>query len=188
MNLQPRHTPDTRILAHEHHGLSFERTNERMERKWWCGKVDALRVARQKLQRRKREGERKRRESSVASESKRNGAKVYFVEEKAACHATMGPHSGDVGVPRGPRDQDDHGASKERRGRRSVRVFARRETGGAGGRWRGKGRGGGKCSNSSSSCRCQCPPSCYPRRGPLKDIGGDRGGPSAPQPKPQLAS
>lgn len=60
-----------------------------------------------------------------------------------------------------------------------VRVFARRETGGAGGRWRSKG---GKCSNSSSSCRCQCPPSRYPRRGPLEDIGGDHEGPSASQP------
>lgn len=47
-------------------------------------------------------------------------AKVYFVEEKAACHATMGPHSGDVGVPRGPRDQDDRGPSRGRRGRACV--------------------------------------------------------------------
>lgn len=40
----------------------------------------------------------------------------------------------------------------------------------------------GKCSSSSSSCRCQCPPSCYPRRGPLKDIGADHGGSSVSQP------
>lgn len=39
-------------------------------------------------------------------------AKVYFVEEKAACHATMGPHGGDVGVPRGPRDQGDPWAAE----------------------------------------------------------------------------
>lgn len=47
-------------------------------------------------------------------------AKVYFVEEKAACHATMGPHGGDVGVPRGPRDQGDPGPPRGRRGRACV--------------------------------------------------------------------
>lgn len=44
-------------------------------------------------------------------------AKVYFVEEKAACHATMGPHGGDVGVPRGPRNR---GPPRGRRGRACV--------------------------------------------------------------------
>jgi len=47
-------------------------------------------------------------------------AKVYFVEEKAACHATMGPHGGDVGVPRGPRDQGDRELPRGRRGRACV--------------------------------------------------------------------
>lgn len=61
-------------------------------------------------------------------------AKVYFVEEKAACHATMGPHGGDVGVPRGPRDHGDCGPLRGRRGRACVYG----ETGGEG-RWRGEG-------------------------------------------------
>lgn len=55
-------------------------------------------------------------------------AKVYFVEEKAACHATMGPRGGDVGVPRGPRD---HGDCRPPRGRRG-RVCVYEETGGEG--------------------------------------------------------
>lgn len=59
----------------------------------------------------KEEGDRPLRRSGV------NGtAKVYFVEEKAACHATMGPHSGDVGVLRCPRDQGERGPSRGRRG------------------------------------------------------------------------
>lgn len=54
---------------------------------------------------RKKESKRKMGRNRPLRCSGVNGtAKVYFVEEKAACHATMGPHSGDVGVPRGPRD------------------------------------------------------------------------------------
>lgn len=56
------------------------------------------------------------------------------MEEKAACHATMGPHGGDVGVPRGPRDQGDRGPSRGRRGR--ACVYGETEEGG---RWRGEG-------------------------------------------------
>lgn len=50
---------------------------------------------------------------------------MYFVEEKAACHATMGPHGGDVGVPRDPRDR---GPPTGRRGRACIYE----ETGGEG--------------------------------------------------------
>lgn len=42
---------------------------------------------------------------------------MYSVEEKAVCHATMGPHGGDIDVPRGPADQGDHGRPRGRRGR-----------------------------------------------------------------------
>lgn len=70
------------------------------------------------------EKERKRKKRESLRSGVNGTAKVYFVEEKAACHATMGPHSGDVGVPRGPRDQDDRGASRGRRGRTCAYVCA----------------------------------------------------------------
>lgn len=102
-------------------------------------------------------------------------AKVYFVEEREGCLPR------DHGAPwwgcrraKGPAGPWRLWAEGEERagvciwGDRGRRKVARR---------------GGKCSSSSSSsCRCQCPPSCYPRRGPLEDIGADHGGPSASQP------
>lgn len=90
-------------------------------------------------------------------------AKVYFVEEKTGCHATMGPV---VGVQRAPRGKRD-------------RVEAVRQRGG-GEETEGR-REGGYSSSSGGSCRCQCPPSCYPRRGPPEDSGAGHGGSSGSQ-------
>lgn len=111
------------------------------ERKWWCDKVERTRALERARTRiclcvcvyvKEREGQNERREVRGGNRPLRrsgvNGtAKVYFVEEKAACHATMGPHGGDVGVPRGPRDQGDRGSLRGRRGRACVRRPRKRD-------------------------------------------------------------
>lgn len=52
-------------------------------------------------------------------------AKVYFVEEKAGCHATMGIMVGMPWCQRAPRDQEGYGSGKRDRvetARRGQRV------------------------------------------------------------------
>lgn len=77
-------------------------------------------------------------ESSVAPfGSKRNSEGVFCEGERGrvACHATMGPHGGDIGVPRGTRGTKETVGRRE--GGEGGRVYAGKQ-----GRRRRKVEGG----------------------------------------------